>query len=103
MTDSYTPVTLPPSSGFEKTIDGEKTHFYVLKNKSGVQATLTNYGAHLISLAVPDKTGKLTDVVIGFADIDGYKKSLSAYYGATIGRFGNRIAKGHFVLEGRSY
>jgi len=103
MTDNSTPVTLPPSSGFEKTIDGKKAHFYVLKNKNGVQTALTNYGAHLISLAVPDKTGKLTDVVIGFADIDGYKKAMSAYYGATIGRYGNRIANGHFVLEGRRY
>jgi len=103
MTDSSTTVTLPPSSGFEKTIDGKKAHFYILKNKSGVQASLTNYGAHLISLAVPDKTGKLIDVVIGFADIEGYKKAMSAYYGATIGRYGNRIAKGHFILEGHSY
>jgi aldose 1-epimerase len=52
---------------------------------------------------VPDKAGKLTDVVIGFDNIEGYKKSMSAYYGATIGRYGNRIAKGHFVLDGRRY
>src|SRR6185437_6542038 len=79
------------------------THLYILKNKNGVQASFTNYGAHLISLAVPDKTGKLTDVVIGFDDINKYKKSLMAFYGATIGRYGNRIAKGHFVLDGRRY
>jgi len=103
MTDSTTQVTLPPSKGFETTIDGKQTHFYLLKNKNGVQASFTNYGAHLLSLAVPDKSGKLTDVVLGFDDIDGYKKSLSAFYGATIGRYGNRIAKGHFVLEGKRY
>jgi len=103
MTDSSASVILPPSSGFEKTIDGKQTHLYILKNKNGVQASFTNYGAHLISLAVPDKTGKLTDVVIGFDDIDKYKKSLMAFYGATIGRYGNRIAKGHFVLDGRRY
>jgi aldose 1-epimerase len=103
MTDSTTNVTLPPSSGFEKTIDGKKTHFYTLKNKNGVQAAITDYGAHLIGLWVPDKAGKLTDVVIGFDDIDGYKKSLSSYFGATIGRYGNRIAKGHFVLDGKRY
>src|SRR6185437_10945361 len=57
----------------------------------------------LVSLAVPDKTGKLTDIVVGFDDIDGYKRSLSAYYGATIGRYGNRIAKGHFTLDGKHY
>lgn len=103
MTDSTTQTILPPSSGFEKTIDDKQTHFYVLKNKNGVEASLTNYGAHLISLAVPDKTGKLTDVVIGFEDIEGYKKALSSFFGATIGRYGNRIAKGQFKLDGKTY
>ena len=50
---------------------------------------------------MPDKNGRLKDVVIGFDDIESYKKALSAYYGATIGRYGNRIAKGHFVIDGR--
>ncbi len=103
MTDSTSTATLPPAAGFEKTVDGKQAHFYILKNKNGIQAAITNYGAHLISIAVPDKAGKLTDVVIGFDNIDGYKKSMSAYYGATIGRYGNRIAKGHFVLDGRRY
>jgi len=103
MTDSASHPILPPSSGFEKTIDGKQTHLYTLKNKNGMIATLTNYGAHLVSLTVPDKTGKLTDVVVGFDDIDGYKNSLSAYYGATIGRYGNRIARGHFTLDGKGY
>jgi aldose 1-epimerase len=103
MTDSTTHLILPPSSGFEKTIDGKQSHLYTLKNKNGVIAALTSYGAHLVSLAVPDKNGKLTDVVIGFDDINGYKTALSAYYGATIGRYGNRIAKGHFILEGKGY
>jgi aldose 1-epimerase len=103
MTDSTTQVTLPPSTGFEKTIDGKQTHLYILKNKNGMEAAITNYGGHLISLLVPDKTGKLTNVVVGFDDIDKYKKAMSAYYGATIGRYGNRIAKGHFVLDGKRY
>ena len=100
MTDST--ATLPPAKGFEQSLDGKQSHYYTLKNKNGVQASFTNYGAHLVGLLVPDKTGKLTDVVIGFDDIDGYKKAMSAYYGATIGRYGNRIAKGHFVLDGKS-
>jgi aldose 1-epimerase len=103
MTDSTAQVTLPPSTGFEKTIDGKQTHFYILKNKNGMEAAITNYGGHLISLLVTDKTGKLTNVVVGFDDIDKYKKAMSAYYGATIGRYGNRIAKGHFVLDGKRY
>jgi aldose 1-epimerase len=76
---------------------------YILKNKNGVQAAITNYGGRLISLMVPDKAGKMTDVVVGFDAIDGYKKSLMAFYGATIGRYGNRIAKGSFKLEGKQY
>jgi aldose 1-epimerase len=103
MTDSTSTATTPSPSGFEKTIDGKQNHLYILKNKNGAQAAITNYGAHLVSLAVPDKTGKLTDVVIGFPNTDDYRKSLMAFYGATIGRYGNRIAKGHFVLEGRRY
>ena len=88
---------------FENALDGKSTHYYVLKNKNGIQVSFTDYGAHLVGLLVPDKNGKLTDVAIGFDDIDGYKTALSAYYGATVGRYGNRIAKGHFVLDGRRY
>ena len=103
MTDSTTTATLPSSKGFEQTIDGKQTHLYILKNKNGVQTAITNYGGHLVALLVPDKNGKLTDVVIGFDSISGYKKAMSSYFGATIGRYGNRIAKGHFVLEGKRY
>jgi aldose 1-epimerase len=103
MTDSTTAATLPPAKGFEKTINGKQSHYYLLKNKNGVQAAIADYGAHLVGVLVPDKTGKLTDVAIGFDDIDGYKKSLSSYYGATIGRYGNRIAKGNFTLDGKKY
>ena len=103
MTDSTTTATLPPAKGFEKAVNGKQSHFYLLKNKNGMQAAISDYGAHLIGLLVPDKNGKLTDVALGFDDIDGYKKALSNYYGATIGRYGNRIAKGHFVLDGKGY
>jgi aldose 1-epimerase len=103
MTDTTQNATLPPAAGFEQTIDGKQTHFYTLKNKNGAQAAVTNYGGHLISVLVPDKSGKLTDVVIGFDSIAGYKKALSSFFGATIGRYGNRIAKGHFVLDGKRY
>src|SRR5437879_4701858 len=72
MTDSISHSIIPPSSGFEKTIDSKQTHLYTLKSRSGIIATLTNYGAHLVSLAVPDKNGKLIDVVVGFDNIDGY-------------------------------
>ncbi|MDF2433314.1 MAG: aldose 1-epimerase [Mucilaginibacter sp.] len=103
MTDTTTQITFPSSTGFEKKLDGKETHLYTLKNKNGLHAAITNYGAHLVGLWIPDKAGKFTDVVIGFDNIDGYKKAASAYYGATIGRYGNRIANGHFVLDGRRY
>ena len=68
-----------------------------------MEAAITNYGGHLVALMVPDKTGNLIDVVIGSDGIEKYKKAMSAYYGATVGRYGNRIAKGHFVLDGKRY
>jgi aldose 1-epimerase len=103
MTDSTSHSTLPPATGFEKMIDGKQSSLFILKNKNGAEAAIANYGGHLVGLMVPDKNGKLTDVVIGFDDIDGYKKALGSYFGATVGRYGNRIAKGHFVLEGTAY
>ena len=60
MTDSTTQATLPPAKGFEQLIDGKQTHYYILKNKNGTQASFTNYGAHLVGLLVKDKNGKLT-------------------------------------------
>ena len=64
---------------------------------------ITNYGGRLVSLLVPDKNNKLTDVVAGFSDIEGYQQSTEPYFGATIGRYGNRIAKGKFSLDGKTY
>jgi len=94
---------LPADSGFEKTIKGKQTHLFVLKNKNGMEAAITNYGGRLVSLLVPDRAGKMIDVVVGCGSIDGYIKAGSSYYGATIGRYGNRIAKGHFTLDGKDY
>ncbi|QHS57022.1 galactose mutarotase [Mucilaginibacter sp. 14171R-50] len=104
MTDSTaTTPHLPQASAFEKTINGKQTHLYILKNKNGVEAAVTNYGGRIVSLLVPDKNGKLTDVVLGFENVDGFINSKEPYYGATIGRYGNRIAKGKFKLNGIEY
>ncbi|TSD66586.1 galactose mutarotase [Inquilinus sp. KBS0705] len=103
MTDSTHTAALPAASAFERTIDGKQTHLYVLKNKNGAEAAITNYGGCLESLLVPDKDGKLTDVVLGFDSLEGVQKAESSYYGATIGRYGNRIAKGMFILDGKKY
>ncbi len=91
------------STKFQKEIDGKKTNLYVLKNKNNVQAAFTNYGGRLVSLLVPDKDGKLVDVVVGFDSVDGFVNSTEPYFGATIGRYGNRIAKGKFSLDGKQY
>jgi aldose 1-epimerase len=104
MTDSTsTAPKLPPAAAFEKTINGKQTHLFVLKNKNGAEAAITNYGGRIVSIFVPDKDGKLTDVVLGFENVEGFETSKEPYYGATIGRFGNRIAKGKFKLEGKEY
>jgi aldose 1-epimerase len=88
---------------FHKTIDGKQVYLFTLQNKSGVKAQITNYGGRLVSLFVPDKNGESTDVVQGFSGVTGYQKSTEPYFGATIGRFGNRIAKGKFTLDGKPY
>ncbi|GAA4314917.1 galactose mutarotase [Mucilaginibacter gynuensis] len=103
MTDSTSAAALPAASAFEKTIDGKETHLYVLKNSKGAEAAITNYGGRIVSLLIPDKNGKLTDVIVGFDSVEGFKNSTEPYFGATIGRYGNRIAKGKFTLEGKQY
>ncbi|MXV50990.1 galactose-1-epimerase [Pedobacter sp. HMF7647] len=102
-TDSAKTAAIPDKANFEGTTDGKKTDLYILKNKNNAQAAFTNYGGRIVSLIVPDKDGKMTDVVVGFGSVEGYLKSTEAYYGATIGRYGNRIAKGKFTLEGKEY
>jgi len=74
-----------------------------IHNESGMTASFCENGARLMSLFVPDKSGKLTDVVIGFSDPSDYDSSGEPYFGATIGRFGNRICKGKFELDGKAY
>src|SRR5690606_31078612 len=93
---SGTQVDLLDKSGFQGLLDGVKTDLFVLKNKNGLIATFTNYGGRLVSLQVPDKAGNLVNVVCGFSSVADYAQATEPYYGATIGRFGNRIAKGKF-------
>jgi aldose 1-epimerase len=86
---------------FSNTIDGKETGFYILQNKNNVKAVFTNYGGRLVSLFVPGKNDTITDVVVGFKTVEEYKNSTEPYFGATIGRYGNRIAKGKFTLDGK--
>lgn len=87
---------------FQKTIDGQPTNLYFLRNGK-IQAAITNYGGRIVGLCTPDKTGKMNDIVLGFSSIDGYLKAKEVFHGALIGRVGNRIAKGKFTLDGKEY
>jgi aldose 1-epimerase len=81
---------------------GQPVYCYILRNDDGVEAKLTNFGATLISLRVPDRLGNFDDVVLGYNDIDGYANG-TTFLGATIGRYANRIAGGKFSLNGNIY
>src|SRR5690348_5250844 len=89
-------------SSFGKTPDGEAVDLYTLTNKNGAEVAITNYGGSVVSLKVPDREGKLGDVVLGFDSVDGYVANTS-YIGALIGRYGNRIGHSQFKLDGKTY
>lgn len=82
--------------------DGTIVDLYTLINSNGMRVEITNYGGIITSLWVPDKNGKLGDVVLGYDTLDGYLKA-SPYFGCIVGRYGNRIAKGKFTLNDRTY
>ncbi len=87
---------------FGKTPDGHDVSLYTLSNKSGMQVTITNYGGIITSIKVPDRNKHLADVVLGFDNLEGYVNK-NPYFGATIGRYANRIAHGAFTLDGKEY
>ena len=87
---------------FGKMPDGTPIEIYTLRNAKGMEATIMTYGGIVTSLKVPDKNGKFDDVVLGYDNLDGYLTN-SPFFGALIGRYGNRIAKGKFTLDGVEY
>ena len=87
---------------YGKLPDGRQADLFTLTNSSGMKATLTNYGAITVSLEVPDAAGNLTDVTLGYDTLEEWLGSTS-YFGATVGRYANRIAKGKFELDGKTY
>lgn len=89
-------------ASFDAVIDGQEANLYWIKNKD-IAVAFTNYGARIVGLWVPNKNGQMIDVVVGFDTAEGFKNSTEPYFGATIGRVGNRIAKGKFSLEGKAY
>ena len=87
---------------FGKTADGKSVDLYTLTNDNGLRARITNYGAIVVSLEVPDRNGKLDDITLGFDALKGYLEG-HPYFGAIVGRYGNRIGKGRFTLDGVEY
>src|SRR6476646_6133767 len=87
---------------FGKTADGESVDLFTLTNRNGMEARITNYGGIVTTLTAPDRNNKYADVVLGFNDLDSYLKG-HPYFGALVGRYGNRIAKGRFTLNGVEY
>jgi len=87
---------------FEKVIDGKQVTLFTLENTNGVKVTLTNYGGKIVNVWVPDRNGKLSDINLGFNTIDEYLKG-SKSFGATVGRYANRIAKATFTLDSVAY
>lgn len=99
--DGKTKMTVQ-SSDFGKTSDGEKVTLFTCTNKNGLVLKLTDFGAIVVSLETPDRQGKMANVNMGFDKIDGYLGA-HPYFGSTVGRYCNRIAKGSFTLNGKTY
>src|SRR5215469_13721440 len=89
-------------SNFGKLPDGTGIEQYTLANGSGAFCKIITYGGTLTELHVPDKSGKLSDVVLGFDKVEGYLADEN-YFGSIVGRYANRIAKGKFTLDGKTY
>jgi len=87
---------------FGKLADGREVHSYTLTNASGAHVKIIEFGAVVVSLSVPDRGGRFADVVLGYDSIEGYMNDKS-YFGAIVGRYGNRIGKGKFTLDGKEY
>ena len=89
-------------SSFGKTKDGTPVDLYTCQGPTGLILKMTNYGASVVSLETPDKAGKLANIQLGFPNLAGYSER-HPYFGSTVGRYGNRIAKGKFTVEGKEY
>ena len=96
-------IKLINASAFDAEIDGKQTKLYTLKNNNGLIVQITNFGGRIVSLWTPNKNGKFDDIVLGYDSINTYLTSNESYFGAIIGRYGNRIAKGKFTLNDSVY
>lgn len=87
---------------FQKDINDKKTDLFILKNTKGMEVAVTNYGCAILSIMVPDKNGKYANVILGHDSIDHVINSPEPFLSTTIGRYGNRIAKGKFTLSAKN-
>ena len=94
-------VDLKPEA-YHQTVNGKEVNLYTLHNKNGMVAKITNYGGKIMQLLVPDRKGNLGDVALGYDSLDKARQGQLSM-GCVIGRYGNRIAKGHFTLDGQEY
>jgi aldose 1-epimerase len=96
-------VTQISATAYQQEVKGKKVDLYVLTNKNKMSVYITNYGGRIVSVNVPNKSGSFTDVVLGYDSLKHYFDRKENYFGALIGRYGNRIAKGKFELDGKTY
>lgn len=94
---------LPNRSAFQQTVNGKKTNLYILKNDNGIKVAITNYGGRIVGILTPDRNGEYADIALGYDSLNGYLHNTNNYFGALIGRFANRIARGKFTLHGKRY
>ena len=95
--------TIALKNAYKENINNQQVALFILKNAGNMQVAITNYGGRVVAMLVPDKAGKLTDVVLGYDSVLSYVSKPEAFFGAIIGRYGNRIAKGKFELDGNKY
>lgn len=96
-------IKLLNKSDFQKNLNGKKTDLFILRNKNGIISELTNYGARVVSLWVPDINGSFDDIVLGCSTLDDYISIKERYFGATIGRYANRIKNGKFKINNTDF
>ena len=103
MTGRIKDIKLQLPDGFIGNIDGKNVSLFTLKNKAGIVAQITNFGGRVVALWTPDRNSKFDDIVTGFKTLKEYQQTKEVYFGALIGRYGNRIGKGQFSLDGVNY
>jgi galactose mutarotase-like enzyme len=103
ITGKVSAIRLIDSNNFNGTIEGKQVSLYTLKNRQGMVAQITNFGGRVVALWTPDRNNDFADIVTGCNSLKEYQQAKEVYFGAQIGRYGNRIAKGKFTLDGKEY